>query len=331
MCRAKGKPEMTDGWTCSSCGSANGVNDVYCSACGTQRLRGGSGGRTAPTVGAVWRCGACETVNRDPASVCSACGTTKSEGSTSPIVDVGVEPTTVITRPAGRPRAPRSRAVPATAPVAGDTDAATDRSTRRTALILVGVAAAVVALVAGILIGTHSHGAPSPDNLIASPPPTASTSTSTSTTTTTTTLPSGEIAVDTSAVPSSPLVTQVASTLSMYFGEINAQNYAEAWSTYTPRYQAATPLATWESGYATTQESAVSLVSVDQNSDGSVSAGVNFTSQQAASQGYDGQTCSQWSLTFSLQPAGSTTVTAPDNTQLAYLIDTASGPEATAC
>jgi hypothetical protein len=119
--------------------------------------------------------------------------------------------------------------------------------------------------------------------------------------------------------------------LSTYFGGINAQDYQQAWSAYTPGFQSSSSLSQWENGYQTTQESAVSLTSVTQNSDGSVTGVVDFTSNQSPSEGYQGQSCSQWSITYTLQPAASTTVIAPDGTDLSYLIDTQSTNSNSAC
>jgi len=138
--------------------------------------------------------------------------------------------------------------------------------------------------------------------------------------------------VDSSALAPSPLSTEVALTFSTYFGGIDNQNYSQAWSTYTPRYQAASPLGTWEAGYSTTQDTSIMITSATQNTDGSVSTDVNFTSTQNPSQSWNQQqSCSAWSLTYSLQPVTGTPPTAPGGTPLNYLIDTDQGPEATAC
>jgi len=330
---------MTDGWTCASCGVSNGPNEVACNACAAPRLRGSASGRQAPRAATTsWQCAACDTVNRGPAAVCSACGASKSDSSAIPTAAGELGSTAVITRTAPGTPAASGRLPSVTIP--GDTSiapgppesasSATERQ-RKNIFIFSGIAAAMVALLIGaIVIGTHSRTSTTPGQSLSISPST-NTTTSTSTTTTTT-LPVGLASVASSAVPPSPLSTEVALTFSTYFGGINTQDYSQAWSTYTPRYQGATPLGTWETGYTTTQDTTITITSVAQNSDGSVSADVNFTSTQNPSQSWNQeQSCSSWSLTYSLQPVTSAPPIAPGGTPLSYLIDTDQGPEAAAC
>jgi hypothetical protein len=115
--------------------------------------------------------------------------------------------------------------------------------------------------------------------------------------------PSGLVSVG-AGVASNGAEPAVETTLSRYFQGINTHDYAEYQSAHNPAEQAAEPEATFKSGYASTADSGMTLVSLDSTANGGESATVTFTSHQAASASIDGSTCNNWQLTFFLVPQG---------------------------
>jgi cytoskeletal protein RodZ len=94
----------------------------------------------------------------------------------------------------------------------------------------------------------------------------------------------------------------VETTLSRYFQGINSHDYAEYQSAHNSAEQAAEPQSKFTSGYASTADSGMTLVSLDSTANGGESATVTFTSHQAAGSSIDGSTCNNWQLTFFLVP-----------------------------
>jgi protein kinase-like protein len=106
-----------------------------------------------------------------------------------------------------------------------------------------------------------------------------------------------------SAVNTDPDMTGVADTLGTYFGGINAGNYLQAWNVYSPAEQASNPFQTWSSGESSSQISQVVVQSIQHHPSGDLDAVVVFQSHQAAQQGHDGETCTNWSLDYQLVPS----------------------------
>jgi len=115
--------------------------------------------------------------------------------------------------------------------------------------------------------------------------------------------PSGLVSVG-AGVASNGAEPAVETTLSRYFQGINTHDYAEYQSAHNAAEQAAESQATFKSGYASTADSGMTLVSLDSTSNGGESATVTFTSHQAAGSSIDGSTCNNWQLTFFLVPQG---------------------------
>jgi len=115
--------------------------------------------------------------------------------------------------------------------------------------------------------------------------------------------PSGLVTVG-AGVASNGAEPAVEATLSRYFQGINTHDYAEYQSAHNAAEQAAESQATFKSGYASTADSGMTLVSLDSTSNGGESATVTFTSHQAANSSIDGSTCNNWQLTFFLVPQG---------------------------
>jgi hypothetical protein len=106
-----------------------------------------------------------------------------------------------------------------------------------------------------------------------------------------------------SGVTSSAAEPQVETLLSHYFQGINTRNYAEYASTLTPAAQAKQPQSTFESGYATTTDSGMTLTSLSSAGSGLV-ATVTFTSHQDPADSNDNSSCNNWTLTYYLVSSG---------------------------
>ena len=112
-------------------------------------------------------------------------------------------------------------------------------------------------------------------------------------------------AIGVSAVNTDPDVTGVADTLGTYFGGINAQDYQQAWQVYSPAEQAAIAFQPWSTGESTTEDGQIVVQRIQHDASGDLDAIVVFQSHQAAHEGHDGETCTNWSIDYQLVPSGS--------------------------
>ena len=104
-----------------------------------------------------------------------------------------------------------------------------------------------------------------------------------------------------SAPPPSPSVVSVAPGVSAspqvewilthYSQGINNRNYAEYASSLTAQGKADQPESSFDSGYATTTDSGMTLTSLTPTADGDLTATVTFTSRQSPSDSVDDSTC----------------------------------------
>jgi len=131
------------------------------------------------------------------------------------------------------------------------------------------------------------------------------------------------ITIGIGAVNTDPDATDVATTLAAYFGGIDMQNYQQAWDTYTSALQAAVPYQPWARALRTTQDSQVTVQSIQQEANGNIDAGVSFQSNQAGQYGPDpGETCTNWTLDYQLVPAPGATA---GSVSLSYQINAVKG------
>jgi hypothetical protein len=145
-------------------------------------------------------------------------------------------------------------------------------------------------------------------------------------TTTVTTLPGGLTAVDTSAVASQSSADAIALTFETYFGGIDSQNWDLAYSAYSPQYQSNNSESSFESTHTTTSDTEAAITSIGPGPLGSTQVDVSFQSMQAPADGpVEGETCTNWTLTYTLVPGISGS--------LSYLINSATpvGPGHTGC
>jgi hypothetical protein len=106
-------------------------------------------------------------------------------------------------------------------------------------------------------------------------------------------------------VASSIVEPKVEDLLSHYFHGINTRDYAEYASTLDPAKRAKQPRSVFDSGYATTTDSGMTLASLASGSDGGLTATVTFTSRQSAAESVDESPCNDWQVNYSLVPRGS--------------------------
>ena len=117
--------------------------------------------------------------------------------------------------------------------------------------------------------------------------------------------PSPSLVTIAPGVPASSASGGVETLLSHYFHGINSHSYAEYTSTLTPAQQARQSQSTFDSGYATTADSGMTLTSLASSGTGTgLTATVTFTSHQAAAQSVDHSTCNDWTLNFYLVAQG---------------------------
>ena len=101
-----------------------------------------------------------------------------------------------------------------------------------------------------------------------------------------------------------PASAQVEIVLSHYFQGINRHNYAEYASSQNAQGKADQPKASFDSGYATTADSRMTLTSLIGTGEGDLTATVTFTSHQSPSDSIDQSACNAWTLNIYLVPNG---------------------------
>jgi hypothetical protein len=105
-------------------------------------------------------------------------------------------------------------------------------------------------------------------------------------------------------VASNPAAPAVEKTLTNYFQGINTHNYAEYSSALDAQEQAGEPEAAFRSGYKSTTDSGMKLISLESTANGGLAATVTFTSHQDSGTGIDGSPCNNWKLTLYLVQQG---------------------------
>lgn len=97
-----------------------------------------------------------------------------------------------------------------------------------------------------------------------------------------------------------PDATGVILTLSSYFWAVNAGDFPTAYAQFAPPSNRPSGYAAFAQGIASSQDSAITLNSLTPTGPDTATAWVTFTSNQYASKGPQGATCTQWSLDYSL-------------------------------
>ncbi|MGI8524443.1 MAG: hypothetical protein ACR2K3_14215 [Nocardioides sp.] len=131
---------------------------------------------------------------------------------------------------------------------------------------------------------------------------------------------------DVSAVAGDPDAVAVGQTLSEYFIGVNGRDFDTAYAVFSPALRGRIGFEEWSSGLGTTTDSAVVVVGLERSADGAVLAQTRFTSEQSAENGpVAGQTCTNWTLTYTLVP----NIDGPTAFQIDAVADV--GPGHTAC
>jgi hypothetical protein len=106
------------------------------------------------------------------------------------------------------------------------------------------------------------------------------------------------------AAEASPAAARVQALLDRYFAAINAHDYQAFNSLLDTRLRQQDPPSTFNSGYATTQDSAEELTAISAASAGELAAAVTFTSHQSPANSPDDSSCDSWRITLYLLPNG---------------------------
>jgi hypothetical protein len=180
------------------------------------------------------------------------------------------------------------------------------------AVIVIGAAGGAYALVAG-----HGHGkaaaqptetasiAASQAAPVSSAPvsPTASSGTGVAVASGGASSPGAQVAVAPAAA-GNPAAPQVTALVNRYFTAINQHDYAAYASLLDPQMQQQNTQSSFDSGYATTTDSAETLTGISGTGSGGLAASLTFTSQQSPADSPDNSSCDQWSITLFLVPNG---------------------------
>jgi hypothetical protein len=190
------------------------------------------------------------------------------------------------------------------------------------------IAIVVAVLIAGggafaavtLLTGKHNHTAGGPASTptvhqstpaasvsptqSATSAPTTSSSPTTSPTASPTVSPTPSGVAAGSGVTGNAAEPGVVAFLNSYFTAINNHDYAAYNALLDPQLQANDSQSTFDSGYATTRDSAETLTSIADTGGGGEAATVSFTSHQSVADSATNSTCTSWTITLYLEPNG---------------------------
>jgi hypothetical protein len=198
---------------------------------------------------------------------------------------------------------------------------------RRNQIIVMAAVAIVVLGAAGgayALVTSHGHGkAAGRQATTASIAASQATSASTAPTTSAPASPTASSGTTVAVAPgaaSNPAAPQVTALVNSYFTAVNQHDYSAYASLLDQQMQQQNPESSFDSGYATTTDSAETLTSISDTGSGGLAASVTFTSQQNPADSPDNSSCDQWSITFFLVPngAGYLIGTPPSSYQASY-------------
>jgi hypothetical protein len=116
--------------------------------------------------------------------------------------------------------------------------------------------------------------------------------------------PAAQVVVVAPAAAGNSAAPQVTSLVDRYFTAINQHDYAAYASLLDPQMQQQNPQSSFDSGYATTTDSAETLTGISGTGSGGLAASLTFTSQQSPADSPDNSSCDQWSITLFLVPNG---------------------------
>jgi hypothetical protein len=106
------------------------------------------------------------------------------------------------------------------------------------------------------------------------------------------------------AAAADPRSPAVADLLTRYFRDVNGRDFVDYVELYAPAMRSKINASDLAAGYRTTVDTGAQLVRIRDAADGRPAADVAFRSTQDAADGPDGETCTNWQLTFFLEPNG---------------------------
>jgi hypothetical protein len=115
---------------------------------------------------------------------------------------------------------------------------------------------------------------------------------------------SGTTVAVASGAASNPAAPQVTAMVNHYFTAINQHDYSAFASLLDQQMKQRDPESSFNSGYATTTDSAETLTSISDTGSGGLAASLTFTSQQSPADSPDSSSCDRWSITLFLDPNG---------------------------
>jgi hypothetical protein len=116
--------------------------------------------------------------------------------------------------------------------------------------------------------------------------------------------------VDTSQVANNPSVDAVALTFETYFGGINSQNFPLAYSAYSSQYQGRVDEGQFAAQDDTSSDTGAVITAITAGGLGSTVVDVSFTSNQNAANGpVPGESCTDWTLAYTLVPGDTGSLT----------------------
>jgi hypothetical protein len=121
-------------------------------------------------------------------------------------------------------------------------------------------------------------------------------------------------------VASNPAAPAVEAYLNRYFNSINTRNYGEYNSLLDAQMQQSDSQSGFDSGFATSKDSAEMLTGITDTGGGNLTANVSFTSHQNLADSIDQSACNNWQISLYLVPQGNSYVmtAAPADYTAAY-------------
>ena len=187
---------------------------------------------------------------------------------------------------------------------------------RRNKMIIVAAAAVILLGAAGgayALVASHGHGeaagqpAETASSAASQATPASQAATSPAPATSAAASPTAGSGTTVAVAPgaaNNPAAPQVTALVNRYFTAINQHDYSAYASLFDQQMQQQNPESSFDSGYATTTDSAETLTSISDTGSGGLAASLTFTSQQSPADSPDGSSCDQWSITLFLVPNG---------------------------
>jgi hypothetical protein len=96
----------------------------------------------------------------------------------------------------------------------------------------------------------------------------------------------------------------IAAAFTTYFDGINSGDYQSAWAVLSPRCRAASSLASFAAGDATSYDSDIQLLDARQIDTNAATIALSFMSLQRADKGPNGDTCDVWTLDYTMTRVG---------------------------